>query len=175
MKAGLAVLRVRRSAVCPTRGILVAGKVAYPCVLGRSGIVIGKREGDGGTPRGRLPLRGVLQRPGRAPRLRSVLPSRMTRPCEAWCDDVGDRRYNRLVKRAPDQAEERLWRADRLYDIVVPLGWNDGPVVRGRGSAIFWHVCRRDKTPTAGCVAVEPEVFRKLLPRLSRHAVMVIG
>jgi L,D-peptidoglycan transpeptidase YkuD (ErfK/YbiS/YcfS/YnhG family) len=175
MKAGLALLRVRRSALSPTRGILLAGRVAYPCLLGRSGIVAAKREGDGGTPRGRLPLRLVLQRPGRGPRLRTALPSRMTRSSEAWCDDAADRRYNRLVSRAPGEAEERLWRADRLYDIVVPLGWNDGPVVRGRGSAIFWHICRPDKTPTAGCVAVEPEVLRKLLPRLARHAVMVIG
>jgi L,D-peptidoglycan transpeptidase YkuD (ErfK/YbiS/YcfS/YnhG family) len=48
-------------------------------------------------------------------------------------------------------------------------------VRKGRGSAIFWHICREAKTPTAGCVAVEPAVFRKLLPRLSRRTVMVIG
>ena len=58
-------------------------------------------------------------------------------------------------------------RADRLYDVVVPLGWNDGPTVRGRGSAIFWHVARENGAPTAGCVAVAPEVFRKVLPRLA--------
>jgi L,D-peptidoglycan transpeptidase YkuD (ErfK/YbiS/YcfS/YnhG family) len=97
---------------------------------------------------------------------------RAIRPDLAWCDDKADRRYNRLIRRPEGEAEERLWRRDRLYDIIVPLGWNDGPVVKGRGSAIFWHLCRPGHAPTAGCVAVEPEVFRKVLPRLARHAVM---
>lgn len=175
MSRKLTVLRVRRSPLCPTRGLLLAGGVAFPCVLGRSGIVVAKREGDGGTPRGRLALRGLLQREGRGPRLSTDLPSRMTRRDEAWCDDAGDRRYNRLVRRPEGDAQERLWRSDHLYDLVVPLGWNDGPVVKGRGSAIFWHLSRPDRSPTAGCVAVERDVFRKLLPRLSRHAVMVVG
>jgi len=48
-------------------------------------------------------------------------------------------------------------------------------VRKGRGSAIFWHLCREAGTPTAGCVAVDPAVFRKVLPRLSRRAVMTIG
>jgi L,D-peptidoglycan transpeptidase YkuD (ErfK/YbiS/YcfS/YnhG family) len=34
------------------------------------------------------------------------------------------------------------------------LGWNDAPVVRGRGSAIFLHVARPDYAPTEGCVAL---------------------
>ncbi|MDQ0392430.1 L,D-transpeptidase family protein [Labrys monachus] len=153
-----------------------AGSVSFACVLGRGGILAAKREGDGGTPRGRLPLRCLLQRTDRGRRIPSLLPFRAIRPEDAWCDDVADRRYNRLIRRAPGEpAEERLMRADRLYDIVVPLGWNDGPIVRGRGSAIFWHVARGNGAPTAGCVAVAPEVFRKVLPRLSRHAVMVIG
>jgi L,D-peptidoglycan transpeptidase YkuD (ErfK/YbiS/YcfS/YnhG family) len=175
MRRKLTVLKVRRSAVFPTRGTLTAGGVAYPCVLGRSGIVVSKREGDGGTPRGRLPLRGVLQRRGRGPRLPSAVPARFTRRDEAWCDDMSDRRYNRPIRRPDHDGEERLWRTDRLYDVVIPLGWNDGPVVKGRGSAIFWHVCRPERSPTAGCVATDAAVFRKLLPRLSRRAVMVIG
>lgn len=161
----------------PTRrtlGRLVIGASAYPCVLGRSGVVVDKREGDGGTPRARLPLRRVFQRLDRAARIPTLLPTRRTRHDDAWCDDPADRRYNRLIRRPPDQAEERLCRDDRLYDVIVELGWNDAPVHRGRGSAIFWHVCRIARTPTAGCVAVEPEVFRKVLPRLSRAAVMVV-
>ena len=175
MRHGILTIHVHALPGRRTLGRLVVGGVAYPCVLGRGGIVVAKREGDGGTPRARLKLRGVLQRLDRAPRLPTALPRRATRRDDAWCDDPGDRRYNRPIRRPPeDQAEERLWRADRLYDVIVPLGWNDGPIVKGRGSAIFWHVCRAEKTPTAGCVAVEPAVFRKVLPRLSRRAEMVI-
>lgn len=176
MKHKISLLRVQASALCKTRGRLSIGSMSFPCLLGRSGIVTAKREGDGGTPRGTLPLRSVLQRLDRGPRIPCSLPFRAIRPQDAWCDDVADRRYNTLIQRPLNQSsEERLTRADRLYNVIVPLGWNDGPIVKGRGSAIFWHLSRENGSPTAGCVAVTPEVFRKVLPRLSRHAVMVIG
>jgi len=174
MKQKLVRIDVRAQATCRTRGTLIAGGIAFPCVLGRSGIRADKREGDGGTPRGFLPLRELFQRPDRGPRLPCQLPRRLIRPDLAWCDDDGDRRYNRLIRRPEGEAEERLWRQDRLYDIIVPLGWNDGPIRKGRGSAIFWHLARQNRTPTAGCVAVTPEVFRKVLPRLSKRAVMKV-
>ena len=176
LKRKISLIRVRADTTSRTRGRLSVARASFPCVLGRSGLVTDKREGDGGTPRGRLPLRGVMQRLDRGPRIPSLLPFRATRPRDAWCDDVNDRCYNTLIDRPLDQiAKERLTRQDRLYDVIVPLGWNDGPIVKGRGSAIFWHLCRENGTPTAGCVAVSPDVFRKILPRLSRHAVMVIG
>jgi L,D-peptidoglycan transpeptidase YkuD (ErfK/YbiS/YcfS/YnhG family) len=176
VKPKISRLQVQASALCKTKGRLSIAGISYPCVLGRGGLVMAKREGDGGTPRGVLPLRGMLQRRDRGPRIPCTLSYRAIRPEDAWCDNAADRRYNRLIHRPLDQtSEERLTRSDRLYDVIVPLGWNDGPIVRGRGSAIFWHLSRENGSPTAGCVAVAPEVFRKVLPRLSRHAVMVIG
>ena len=175
MKRQIRVLRVHRLPTNPKAGRLVMGASAYDCVLGRSGIIVDKREGDGGTPRARLPLRRVFQRSDRGPRIPVRLPWRAIRRDEAWCDDLADRHYNRLIRRPVGEAEERLHREDRLYDVIVELGWNDAPVRRGRGSAIFWHVCRPARTPTAGCVAVEPDVFRKVLPRLARRAVMIVG
>ena len=168
-------LRVFASVRDRSKGFLVAGGSIFPCALGRAGIVTRKREGDGGTPRARLPLRSVLYRGDRQVRPHSALPLRAITPRDAWCDDAGDRRYNRLIERPPGEAQERLQRDDQLYDIVVELGWNDAPVIRGRGSAIFWHLARPGLTPTAGCVAVERHVFVKLLPRLSRDCVMVVG
>ncbi|CAM5772700.1 hypothetical protein LMIY3S_03931 [Labrys miyagiensis] len=176
MKYKISLVRVRASALDRTKGRLTIAGVSFPCVLGRSGLVRAKREGDGGTPRGILPLRGLLQRRDRGPRIPCALTFHAIQPEDAWCDDVTDRRYNKPIRRPLDQtSEERLTRADRLYDIIVPLGWNDGPTVKGRGSAIFWHLSRENGTPTAGCVAVAPEVFRKVLPRLSHRTVMMIG
>lgn len=158
----------------PSRGMVHVGLAAFPCALGRAGIRAMKREGDGATPRARLPLRRVFFRHDRLPRPASLLPARAIRPEDAWCDDPADRRYNRLIRRPPGPAEERLMRADRLYDIIVALGWNDAPVRRHRGSAIFWHGAREGFAPTAGCVAIRIADFAKILPRLSRRAVMVI-
>ena len=157
------------------QGFLIAGGAIFPCALGRAGIGTLKREGDGQTPRATLPLRRVFYRANRIGRPRSLLPLRIIGPRDAWCDDVADRRYNRLIDRPPGEAEERLTRDDHLYDIIVELGWNDAPVVRGRGSAIFWHLARPSFTPTAGCVAVERHVFAKVLPRLARHCLMRIS
>lgn len=171
----LSTLRVVASIRDRRRGTLIAGGASFPCALGRSGIVVRKREGDGGTPKAALPLRSVLYRAERLPRLRCLLPQRPIGPRDAWCDDVTDRRYNRLIDRPPGEAEERLQREDHLYDVVVELGWNDAPVIRGRGSAIFWHLARPGFTPTAGCIAVERHVFAKVLPRLARACVMRIG
>jgi L,D-peptidoglycan transpeptidase YkuD (ErfK/YbiS/YcfS/YnhG family) len=156
------------------RGFLIAGFACFPCALGRSGVIVLKREGDGGTPRARLPLRRVFFRTDRMPRPSVALPVHAIRAQDAWCDDVKDRRYNRLIARPAGEAEERLMRADGLYDIIVELGWNDAPVRKGRGSAIFWHLARPGFTPTAGCVAVSRDVFAKVLPRLARQCVMVI-
>jgi L,D-peptidoglycan transpeptidase YkuD (ErfK/YbiS/YcfS/YnhG family) len=156
------------------KGYLVAGGAVFPCALGRSGIRMDKREGDGATPRSALPLRSVLFRADRIGRPRTLLPLRAITARDAWCDDASDRRYNRLIDRPPGEAEERLKRDDHLYDVIVELGWNDRPVIRGRGSAIFWHLARPGFTPTAGCVAVERHVFAKVLPRLARACVMVV-
>jgi L,D-peptidoglycan transpeptidase YkuD (ErfK/YbiS/YcfS/YnhG family) len=43
------------------------------------------------------------------------------------------------------------------------LGWNDGPVERGRGSAIFLHIARPDYAPTEGCVALALADLRMVL------------
>ena len=158
----------------PSRGIVHVGQAAFPCALGRSGIHAVKREGDGRTPRAHLPLRRVFYRDDRLRRPASLQAVRAIRPTDAWCDDAGDRRYNRLISRPPGSAEECLTRADHLYDVVVELGWNDRPVRRHCGSAIFWHGARDGFTPTAGCVAIRREDFAKILPRLARDAVMVI-
>ncbi|MDP3257051.1 MAG: hypothetical protein Q8S58_13960 [Bosea sp. (in: a-proteobacteria)] len=170
----LTALRVFASVRDRRKGFLVAGGAVFPCALGRSGIGTLKREGDGRTPRANLPLRRVLYRADRIIRPHSLLPLRIIAPRDAWCDDMADRRYNRLIDRPPGEAEERLTREDHLYDVIVELGWNDAPVVRGRGSAIFWHLARPGFTPTAGCVAVERHVFAKVLPRLAQRCIMLV-
>ena len=59
-----------------------------------------------------------------------------------------------------------MWLDDAVYDLLVVIGYNMAPVVRGAGSAIFLHVARPDFSPTAGCIAVEKSVLVSLLPLL---------
>ena len=168
----LIVRSIRRSAA---RGEVHFGSLRLPCALGRSGMTAVKREGDGATPLGRWPLRLALYNPARVIRPRTALPLRAMGRDDGWCDASGDRNYNRPVRHPYAARAERLWREDALYDVVVVLGHNDRPRVRGRGSAIFLHVARPGYLPTEGCIALRRDHLLRLLARLSRSTTMIIG
>jgi L,D-peptidoglycan transpeptidase YkuD (ErfK/YbiS/YcfS/YnhG family) len=170
--AGLLLLRVaRRIGGRPHEGRLIAGTLVLPCALGRSGIARRKREGDGATPAGRWPLLYFYLR---AP-LPLRLPWRRTRPGDLWCDDPRSFLYNRPLRGPSRLGHEQMWRRDSLYDAVGVMGYNLRPCLRGRGSAIFFHIATDDLSPTAGCVALRPRDMARLLPRLGRKVALLIG
>ena len=147
----------------------MAAGSAIPVALGRSGIVANKREGDGGTPMGRFRPKRLWWRADRLSRPRTTLPTRVIRPDDAWSEDPADRRYNRPVRRRPDEPGDRLMREDSLYDLIVEIDHNDRPRVAGRGSAVFIHIARQGYKPTAGCVALRRNDLLRLLEKLSRR------
>jgi L,D-peptidoglycan transpeptidase YkuD (ErfK/YbiS/YcfS/YnhG family) len=124
------------------------------CAVGQGGVRVEKEEGDGATPVGLLTLRRIFYRADRVPPPRCPLPIEPIAPSDGWCDDPSHRDYNRFVHLPHDARHEELWRQDAVYDVVAVLGWNDLPVIKGRGSAIFLHVARPDYAPTQGCVAL---------------------
>src|SRR3954454_2927276 len=111
-RRGLTLLRVWTRPGHKTLGILVAGPLAIPVVLGRSGVRANKYEGDGATPRGRFRLLRLWWRGERHPRPRTLLTSRPITTDLAWCEDASDRRYNRPFRRSPADGGDRLWRED---------------------------------------------------------------
>jgi L,D-peptidoglycan transpeptidase YkuD (ErfK/YbiS/YcfS/YnhG family) len=155
-------------------GRLHAGELALTCALGRAGISHAKREGDHATPAGSFCLLGGFYRPDRVKRQAWPLPISKVRPSDAWCDDPESACYNRRINLPFRAAHEKLWRQDRLYDLVVVLGYNIYPRCKSRGSAIFLHCARPDFAPTEGCLALSFADLRRLLPRLSRQAVLII-
>jgi L,D-peptidoglycan transpeptidase YkuD (ErfK/YbiS/YcfS/YnhG family) len=147
---------------------MLAGPLAIPVALGRGGIKANKREGDGGTPRGYFRLKRLWWRADRGPRPMTQLPVRRIGPDDAWCEDPADRRYNQPIHRSANEPGDRLWRDDRLYDLIVELDHNTRPRVAGRGSAVFIHIARPEFAPTAGCVALASGALSKLLGRLGQ-------
>lgn len=135
------------------------------CAVGRNGMIRDKREGDGGTPVGVWPVRRVFYRPDKLDRPETALRIVELSPADGWCDAPTDRNYNRMVKLPYPASAEDMWRQDDIYDIVVELGYNDDPVVPGKGSAIFLHLARPNYSGTAGCVAVALKDMRALLKR----------
>jgi L,D-peptidoglycan transpeptidase YkuD (ErfK/YbiS/YcfS/YnhG family) len=84
----------------------------------------------------------------------------------AWCEDPGNRRYNQPFRRLANEPGDRLWRNDQLYDLIIEIDHNTRPRIAHRGSAVFLHVARPDRSPTAGCIAFAALDLRRLLARL---------
>jgi L,D-peptidoglycan transpeptidase YkuD (ErfK/YbiS/YcfS/YnhG family) len=158
-----------------SRGWLMAGPLALPVALGRGGIKANKREGDGGTPRGRFRLRRVWWRADRAARPRTQLPVRRIQGDDGWCEVPHDRHYNQPIRLPAGHPGDRLWRADRLYDFIIELDHNTRPRIAGRGSAVFVHVARPGFSPTAGCIALTAGALRRLLAQTGPRTRIVIG
>jgi L,D-peptidoglycan transpeptidase YkuD (ErfK/YbiS/YcfS/YnhG family) len=170
----LSAIRVRARPGRPTRGWLFAGALVLPVALGRGGIKADKREGDGGTPRGRFrPLR-LWWRADRLPRPQTSLPVHRIGPNDAWSEDPGDRRYNRPFARSANEPGDRLRRDDALYDLIIEIDHNTRPRVAGRGSAVFIHVARPGFGPTAGCVALRSRDLQRLVGRISKKTRILI-
>jgi L,D-peptidoglycan transpeptidase YkuD (ErfK/YbiS/YcfS/YnhG family) len=170
----LRTIYVRQRPGFRSQGWLRAGASQIPVALGRSGILANKREGDGGTPRGSFRLVRLWWRSDRAPLPRTRLPVRRIGENDGWCEDPTDRRYNRPIRLPAGAPGDRLWRQDRLYDLIIELDHNTRPRVAGRGSAVFIHVAREGFKPTAGCVALSAPRLRRLLEQVGPKTRIVI-
>lgn len=147
---------------------------AVRCTVGRGGIGQKKAEGDGITPVGRFPLRGVMARPERIAVIQTALPVSPITKTDGWCDDPASADYNRRITLPHPASHEQLWRADALYDVIIEIGYNDDPVVPGRGSAIFIHVARARYQPTQGCVALKLDDLLELLKACDENTRLVV-
>lgn len=175
-RLSLDVIRVFRAAGDKRRGRVLAGNLVLPCALGAGGPVRGKREGDGGTPVAAMRVLAIRYRPDRGIRPRAGVPVLAIGPLDGWCDDPRSPRYNRPVSLPFEASHERMWRDDPLYDVVFDLGWNRGPIRRGRGSAIFLHAARPGFTPTEGCIAVRRDRLLRLARRIGPATrIVVVG
>lgn len=154
---------------------LLVGGAAVRCVIGASGVVRAKREGDGGTPAGRFRILSGFYRSDRVRRSAYIGGMQAIRPEDGWCDDPASQRYNTHV-RLPQKARcENMTLEAPSYDFVFVLDYNLRPRRLGRGSAIFFHLAHSDWTPTAGCIAISLSDMRKIVPRLAREAVIEIA
>ena len=156
------------------RGVLAVGELRFPCVLGKSGRRHLKKEGDGATPAGRWRLLRIMYRADRVLRPASALAKQVLTDSDAWCDQAGDRNYNRPVRLPYPASHEVMRRADRLYDVVVILSHNQRPRSQGRGSAVFLHLADPANAPTAGCVALSPRDMATVLARCGKSTRLVV-
>lgn len=145
----------------------------FPCAIGKGGIRVQKREGDGATPAGRHRIVGMMYR---ADRLAQPQPwAEKIGPQDLWSDDSEASEYNQLVRKPYAFSHEAMRRADPLYDIVFITDYNYPEAQFGLGSAIFLHLWRRPRFPTEGCVALRRDHLKWIARRVTRGTVVQIS
>lgn len=149
------------------------------CSLGKNGVSVSKREGDGCTPAGSFPLRRAFFRTDKitkeqAQSLPDFLTPLASDPTFGWIDEPTSTRYNEFAILPIEESHENLYLADsNVYDVLAVVGYNDDPVVPYMGSAIFFHVTV-SYGPTAGCVALAVEDLLWVLSQVQPDTVMTI-
>ena len=59
-----------------------------------------------------------------------------------WCNDVSNKKYNKLIKINKNLKHEKMFRNDYKYDYVLPINYNSKNIQIGKGSAIFIHITK---------------------------------
>ena len=81
---------------------------------------------------------------------------------DKWIDDVSSPNYNQHVKGECDAKSFENMNRD-TYQLGAVIEYNMNPVKPGAGSAIFMHIWKSPKTPTAGCVAMAKVDMKNVL------------
>lgn len=154
-------------------GVLKFKNLKFKCALGKSGIGKKRKEGDNITPKGSYKLLGLFFRSDRIPNFKTILKKRKINKKMGWCDDVNNKNYNKLIKLPCNFSHEKLYRRDNIYDLVVPINYNTNKIARGKGSAIFLHVAKKNYSPTKGCIALKKKDLILLLKKIKSKKVKI--
>ena len=164
----------RKPGLVKHKGLISTPYGTFGCRLGKSGITTNKREGDGATPSGSFEILCGYFRNDRIRRPKTTLPMDEIDLNDGWCDEPAHPAYNRPVRLPFSASHEKMFRDDRLYNVCLVLDYNVSERMRGRGSAIFFHLTSVKRGPTQGCVAVEPDLMLRLLEQIGPGSRMTV-
>ena len=144
----------------------------FKCCIGKNGTTNDKFEGDNKTPKGLFSIDKVYYRKDKNIKPITKLNTISINRKMGWCNDVTNKKYNRLIKINKNIKYEKMFRKDYKYDYIVPINFNTKKTKIGRGSAIFIHLTKNYK-PTAGCIAVSKKDFL-ILSRILKKNIKII-
>ena len=144
------------------------------CCIGKSGLTTRKKEGDLATPKGLFKLGLLYYRKDRIKTLKCKLKKKVIKKNMGWCDDVRSKKYNKEISFPFKYRAEKLYRIDRIYDIFINIKYNQSPIIKGKGSAIFLHLSNKKYKATKGCVAILKKDFLKILPLIKKNTKILI-
>ena len=145
------------------------------CSIGKSGVTKSKKEGDLATPKGKFALGKLYFRKDRVKIAKCNLQKKEIKKNMGWCDDSRSKKYNKEILFPNKYNAEKLFRKDRIYDLLISIKYNTNPTFKKRGSAIFLHVANKNFKPTKGCIAISKTNFLKILPLVSKKTNIVIS
>jgi L,D-peptidoglycan transpeptidase YkuD (ErfK/YbiS/YcfS/YnhG family) len=156
-------------------GYLKYKNFKFRCALGKAGIKQKKGEGDFITPKGKFKLIKIYYRSDRIKKINSGLKKIKIKKNMGWCDDVSSNYYNKQIKINKKINHEKLYRKDNVYDIIVVLNYNLNPIIKGKGSAIFLHVAKKNYNKTHGCIALKKNELLSLISKIKKNTQIRIG
>ncbi len=156
-------------------GYLKYRDLKFRCSLGKAGINKKIVEGDNITPKGIYKIVKIYYREDRIKNIISKIKLIKIKDNMGWCDDPISKKYNQLIKLPTKYHHEKLYRNDKLYDIILVLDYNMNPIVKGKGSAIFLHLSKNLKNKTSGCVALRKKDMLELIKKIKKNTKIVIN
>tara|TARA_Y100000590_G_scaffold279858_1_gene314369 strand:+ start:740 stop:1234 length:495 start_codon:yes stop_codon:yes gene_type:complete len=152
------------------KNIIFIDQFKLKCSVGKGGIKIKNKEGDNITPKGIFNIDCLYYRPDKISNFKSKLKLKIIKKNMGWCNDPSSNNYNRLIKIAKNYkySYEKLYRKDYKYDFIIPICYNFNKPIRGKGSAIFFHLTKNYK-PTAGCIALKKSDFLVMLNLINKR------
>ena len=148
------------------KNYLIYNQYKVKCAVGKRGINFKKKEGDFITPIGQFKIKYILYRKDRIKKIQSKLRNIVIRKNMGWCDDSKSKKYNKLINLPFKDSNEKLFKRENIYDIILVLNFNMNPVKKDKGSAIFIHVAKKNYEKTQGCIAVKKPDLLKILKEI---------
>ena len=156
-------------------GYLKYKNFKFRCALGKNGIKKKTKEGDNITPIGIFKITKIYYRHDKIKNLRTSIKKIKIKKNMGWCDDQKSDFYNQQIKLPNKFNYEKLYRNDRIYDLLAVLNYNTNPVIKKKGSAIFIHIAKSNYESTAGCVALKKGDLIKLLQTIKKNTKIKIS
>tara|TARA_B110001452_G_scaffold260816_1_gene258770 strand:- start:499 stop:942 length:444 start_codon:yes stop_codon:yes gene_type:complete len=138
---------------------LIYNNYKVKCALGKRGIGNKRKEGDFITPKGLYKIKYILYRKDRVSKIKTKFNKVILKKNMGWCDDPKSSRYNKLIRTPFNYNYEKLYRKNNIYDIILVLNYNMNPIQKGKGSAIFIHIAKKNYKKTEGCIAIKKKIF----------------
>ena len=149
------------------QNILTYNDKTFQCAIGKNGAAENKVEGDGCTPLGKYSIDRIYYREDRLSLNNANFKIIPIRESYGWCDDSKSEHYNKFITFPFHHSAEKLYRNDNIYDIICVINYNQYPIIKNKGSAIFLHISNHDYSGTEGCIALKKDDLILLLSQIN--------